>query len=82
MSREHPPWRRRGRPPAPEDQVRPHRVVTFVTHAEMAKFEQICENEQKSLSAVTHQILSRSLRRRGRCGKAQRNRNEEEEAHA
>jgi hypothetical protein len=40
-------------------------VVTFVTHAEMAKLEQICDSEQKSLSAVTHQILSRSLRRRG-----------------
>jgi hypothetical protein len=40
-------------------------VVTFVTHAEMAKLEQLCESEEKSLSAVAHQILSRSLRRRG-----------------
>jgi len=40
-------------------------VVTFVTHAEMEKLEQICESEEKSLSAVAHEILSRSLRRRG-----------------
>jgi len=39
--------------------------VTFVTHAEMAKLEQICQGEEKSLSAVAHEILSRSLRRRG-----------------
>jgi len=39
-------------------------VVTFVTDAEMAKLEQICQGEDKSLSAVTHEILSRSLRRR------------------
>jgi len=41
-------------------------VVTFVTHAEMERLEQICQGEEKSLSAVAHEILSRSLRRRGR----------------
>lgn len=56
--------RRRGRPPAPAERVRPHRVVTFVTHEEMAKLERICESEDKSLSAVAHDILARSLRRR------------------
>ncbi len=55
----------RGRPPVAPDRVRPHRVVTFVTHAEMAKLARLCESEDKSLSAVTHEILSRSLRRRG-----------------
>jgi hypothetical protein len=40
-------------------------VVTFVTHAEMEKLEQICEGQEKSLSAVAHEILARSLRRRG-----------------
>ncbi len=55
----------RGRPPVAPDQVRPHRVVTFVTHAEMATLARLCESEDKSLSAVTHEILSRSLRRRG-----------------
>jgi hypothetical protein len=48
--------------------VRPHRVVTFVTHSEMEKLEQICESEEKSLSAVAHEILARSLRRRGEVG--------------
>ena len=55
----------RGRPPGPPERVRPHRVVTFVTDAEMTKLEQICQGEEKSLSAVAHEILSRSLRRRG-----------------
>jgi hypothetical protein len=40
--------------------------VTFVTHAEMAKLEQMSEDAEKSLSAVAHQILSRSLRHRNR----------------
>jgi hypothetical protein len=40
-------------------------VVTFVTHAEIEKLERICESEDKSLSAVAHEILARSLRRRG-----------------
>ncbi len=56
----------RGRPPGPPGRVRPHRVVTFVTDTEIAKLEQICRKEMKSLSAVTHEILSRSLRRRER----------------
>jgi hypothetical protein len=42
------------------------RVVSFVTHAEMAKLEQMSEDVQKSLSAVAHQILSRSRRHRNR----------------
>ena len=54
----------RGRPPGPPDRVRPHRLVTFVTQAEMAQLRQICINEDKSLSALTHEILSRALRRR------------------
>lgn len=57
---------RRGRPPAPPERARPHRVVTFVTHAEMAKLEQMSEDAEKSLSAVAHEILSRSLRHRNR----------------
>ena len=56
---------RRGRPPALPGRARPHRVVTFLTDAEMAKLEQICESEEKSLSAVAHEILARSLSRRG-----------------
>ena len=42
--------------------------MTFVTHAEMEKLEQICESQEKSLSAVAHEILARSLRRRGEVG--------------
>jgi len=44
--------------------VRSHRVVTFVTDAEMAQLELLSESEDRSLSAVAHDILARSLRRR------------------
>ncbi len=50
-----------GRPPGPPGKVRPHRVVTYVTNAELAKRERIADREAKPLSAVVHQILSRSL---------------------
>jgi hypothetical protein len=46
--------------------------VTFVTHAEMAKLEQMSEDAEKSLSAVAHEILSRSLLRRNRTRAARR----------
>jgi hypothetical protein len=58
--------RRRGRPPAPPDRVRPCRLVTFVTHAEKAQLRRMSEAEGKSISALAHEILSRSLRRRRR----------------
>jgi len=62
---EEPAWRaRRGRRPGPPDRVRPRRVVTFVTEAEMTQLKQISETEDKSLSALAHEILARSLRRR------------------
>ncbi len=52
-----------GRPPGPPQKVRPNRVVTYVTNAELAKLERIADREGKPLSAVVHQILSRSLER-------------------
>ena len=52
-----------GRPPGPPQRVRPNRVVTYVTNAELAKLERIADREAKPLSAVVHQILSKSLDR-------------------
>jgi hypothetical protein len=40
--------------------------VTFVTDAEWAELHRLAQDEDKSLSALTHEIVSRSLRRRGR----------------
>jgi len=50
-----------GRPRGAPESVRPNRVVTYVTNAELAKLERIADREGKPLSAVVHQILSRSL---------------------
>jgi len=50
-----------GRPPGPPETARPHRVVTFVTRGELEKLEDIAEREERSLSAVTHRLLSRAL---------------------
>ena len=55
---------RRGRPLGLPDRVRSHRVVTFLTEAEMAQLQLLSESEDRSLSAVAHDILARSLRRR------------------
>jgi hypothetical protein len=35
--------------------------VTYVTNAELGKLERIADRERKPLSAIVHQILTRSL---------------------
>ena len=54
-----------GRPPGPPETARSHRVVTFVTRGELEKLEEIAEREDRSLSAVTHRLLSRALEQQG-----------------
>jgi len=59
-----------GRPPlAPED-VRNNRVVTFVTQAELMQLQELTEQQNKSLSALYHHILSDYLQNnRSRSGR-------------
>lgn len=58
------PRRRLGRPPAAPESIRRKRVVTLVTNDEFEKLTKIAEKEGKSVSALTHEILVRFLRRR------------------
>jgi hypothetical protein len=50
-----------GRPPLSRKLARNNRIVTFVTDEELAGIVQIAENQQKSISAVCHKMLSDSL---------------------
>ena len=56
--------RRMGRPVQPEENARRNRVVTLVTDAELAELKNIAEADNRSLSAVVHQILKNHLSRR------------------
>ena len=56
--------RRLGRPPGTPESVRRNRVVTLMTDAESEKLTKIADKEGKSVSALTHEILLRFLRRR------------------
>ncbi len=58
------PCRRLGRPPGPPEAIRRKRVVTLMTDAEFEKLKTIAEKQGKSVSALTHEILLRFLRRR------------------
>ncbi len=58
------PSRSRGRPPRAPESVRRNRVVTLITDAEFEKLTKLAEKEGKSVSALTHEVLSRFLRRR------------------
>ena len=51
-----------GRPPLSRKLARNNRIVTFVTDDELGKIVQIAEDQQKSISAVCHKILSDSLK--------------------
>jgi hypothetical protein len=55
---------RLGRPPGAPESIRHRRVVTLMTDAEFEKLTKIAEKDGKSLSALTHEILLRFLRRR------------------
>jgi len=50
-----------GRPKSPRGETRPNRIVTFVTDKEYAKIEKIVKDTDKSMSAVCHELLVRSL---------------------
>ncbi len=52
---------RMGRPPLPPDQVRSHRVVTFVTESELTELERRAHETGKSLSGLLHEAVRRSL---------------------
>ena len=52
---------RLGRPPLDSEKTRNQRVVTFVTKRELATLKRIAKQEEKSLSAVVHHLISNSL---------------------
>ena len=54
---------RRGRPPLPPDEVRANRVVTFVTDPELATLRQLSRQENNTISAICHRIITRYLDR-------------------
>jgi len=60
------PKRRMGRPPQPTKTARRNRVVTLVTDAELKKLSALADDENRSLSAVVHQILAKHLQGRGK----------------
>ena len=55
--------RRLGRPPGPPETVRRNRVVTLLTDTEFKELTQIADEEEESVSALVHQIISRYLAR-------------------
>ncbi len=59
-----PTGRRRGRPPGAPESIRHRRVVTLVTDAEFEQLTKIADENDKSVSATAHQIISRYLKRR------------------
>ena len=55
---------RLGRPPGAPESIRRNRVVTLLTDAEFEKLVRFADEEEKSVSAFVHQIISRYLKRR------------------
>lgn len=55
--------RRLGRPPGTPESIRHKRVVTLMTDAEFEKLAKIADENEKSVSAMVHQIISRYLKR-------------------
>ncbi len=53
---------RLGRPPGPRDQVRPNRVVTFVTDQELLLLRAGADARHSSLSRHLHDLLTSKLR--------------------
>ena len=49
---------KRGRPRLDRHQVRSHRIVTFVTEAELERLEQAALDDDRSMSAVVHRIIT------------------------
>jgi hypothetical protein len=50
-----------GRPRKNPALARSNRIVTFVTNAELAKLEQMADENQMSLSAVVHKSIKDSF---------------------
>jgi hypothetical protein len=50
-----------GRPPAAPEIVRRNRVVTMVTDGELRTLSKLAHENNRSLSAIVHQILSQHL---------------------
>ena len=48
----------RGRPRLSRHQARSNRVVTFVTQAELESLEQMALQDDRSLSAAVHKIIT------------------------
>ena len=55
------PDKKLGRPPSPPEEARSHRVVTFVTPAELAVLQKISEKREQAMSATVHQLLREQL---------------------
>ena len=49
----------RGRPRLARNEVRSCRIVTFVTKTELEKLKQIALDDDRSLSAAVHRIISK-----------------------
>lgn len=56
--------RRLGRPRCPIETARRNRVVTMVTDAELQKLTEIAGEDNRSVSAVVHSVLTRFLNRK------------------
>ena len=55
---------RLGRPPRAPESIRRRRVVTLMTDAEFEKLARLADEEEESVSAFVHQIITRYLKRR------------------
>ena len=51
-----------GRPAMPVDEVRSHRIVTFMTEGEYEALQTIADESDSSLSIVVHRVLADYLR--------------------
>jgi hypothetical protein len=51
----------RGRPQDPVETVRSHRIVSYVTGAEIQTLQDIADREGQSLSAIVYEILISAL---------------------
>lgn len=52
---------RLGRPPAPKEEVRSNRIVTFLTDQQLAKLRELAERDRTSLSRACYRVLRRHL---------------------
>jgi hypothetical protein len=52
---------RRGRPPKPAEEARSRRTVTFLTEGEYSRLVDIAREENMSISAMAHKLLSQAI---------------------